>query len=87
MPGSLPAGVEIVGPAVPGAETILTPEALSLVADLQRRFGPGRQDILAARTTRYRALAAGASPDFLDQTREAGMRKFKLALHGANAQT
>ena len=65
MGGLMPMGVEIVGSAVPGAEDVLTPEALAVVAGLQRRFGPTREAILAARAARYRELATGASPDFL----------------------
>ncbi len=38
-PTALPDGVEVTGPAVPGSDRILTPEALAFVADLQRRFG------------------------------------------------
>ena len=72
MGGHLPPGVEIVGPSVPGAEAVLTPDALMVVADLQRRFGPERAALLAARHARARDLAAGALPDFLTAT--AGIR-------------
>jgi malate synthase len=65
---ALPDGVRIVGPVVPGADEVLTPDALALVADLQRRFGPGRAEILAARLERDRELRAGASPDFRTDT-------------------
>ncbi len=66
---ALPAGVSIVGPSVPGADAVLTPDALAVVADLQRRFGPRRDELLAARAERQRAIAAGADPDFPDETR------------------
>ena len=54
-----PAGVEVTGPAVPGAERILTPEALAFVADLQRRFGAFRLDVLERRKERQAELDAG----------------------------
>jgi malate synthase len=75
----LPMGVEIVGPDVPGAETVLTPEALAVVAGLQRRFGPARETMLAARATRYRDLAAGASPDFLTGTADVRAADWRVA--------
>ena len=43
----LPPGVELRRGDVPGAERILTHDALAFVADLQRRFGPVRLDLLA----------------------------------------
>jgi malate synthase len=65
---ALPEGLEVVGPPVPGAEAVLTPDALAVVAGLQRRFGPERAALLAARADRYRELEAGARPDFLAGT-------------------
>ena len=61
----LPDGVAVTGPAVPGADRILTPEALTFVADLQRRFGPLRLDLLKRREERQAELDAGVRPDFL----------------------
>ncbi len=68
MAGSLPPGVQVVGPAVPGSVAVLTPDALAVVAGLERRFGPDRAALLAARARRDRELAAGADPDFLAET-------------------
>ena len=51
-PNQLP-GVEITGIASQQAE-ILTPEALQFVVDLERRFGPKRRELLAAREPFYR---------------------------------
>ncbi|MEO8228811.1 MAG: malate synthase A [Chloroflexota bacterium] len=68
MSPALPPGVRIVGPEVPGADAVLTPDTLAVVADLQRRFGPGRAEILAARRERAGELRAGATPDFLAET-------------------
>ncbi len=62
-------GIELRRGAVPGSELILTPEALAFVADLQRRFGPARLDILHRRHERQEELDAGVMPDFLAGTK------------------
>jgi malate synthase len=49
---------------------ILTPDALELLADLHRTFEARRQELLAARESRYAELAAGGTLDFLPKTRE-----------------
>ncbi|MFO1161415.1 MAG: malate synthase A [Reyranellaceae bacterium] len=64
----LPEGVEIHGAIEPGYEKILTPEAVSFVADLQRRFNPRREELLAARVERQKRLDGGEKPDFLAET-------------------
>ncbi len=51
-----PDGVEVTGPAGPRYEEILTPQALSLVAALQRELGPRRAELLAARVRRQAEL-------------------------------
>ena len=56
--------------AVPGADRVLTDDALAFVADLQRRFGATRLDLLHRREERQTALAAGEVLDFLPGTRE-----------------
>ena len=62
-------GIELRGPTVPGGERILTDDALAFVADLQRRFGPARLDLLHRRTERQAEIDAGVRPDFLIGTR------------------
>jgi malate synthase len=49
-------------------DTILTPEALTFVATLQREFNPRRLELLAARDLRQAKLDAGELPDFLPET-------------------
>jgi malate synthase len=49
---------------------ILTSDALKFVVDLERRFGPRRRELLAAREERQKRLDAGERPDFLPQTAE-----------------
>ncbi|WP_322013967.1 malate synthase A [Paraburkholderia sp. J12] len=65
----LPQGMEISAQIEPGFETILTPEALELVAKLHRAFEPRRQELLAARAERTKRLDAGERPDFLESTK------------------
>ncbi len=66
---SLPAGVEIRAEISPTFAEILTPEALSLVAKLHRRFESRRQELLAKRVARVARLDAGERPDFLAETK------------------
>jgi malate synthase len=55
---------EIHGPAVPGADEILTPEALTFIAELQATFGSRREALLQARRDRQAAIDDGADLDF-----------------------
>ncbi|MFO0450077.1 MAG: hypothetical protein ACK52I_15705, partial [Pseudomonadota bacterium] len=41
-----PDGVEFAAPAVPGQDEILTPAAVTFVAELARRFGPRVEELL-----------------------------------------
>jgi malate synthase len=67
MPGT--DGIEITGPHGDRYGEILTPDALALVARLQRELGPRRAELLAARDRRQEALSAGGTLDFLAGTR------------------
>jgi malate synthase len=67
MPG--PENVEILAPSRERHDEILTPEALNLLATLQRELGPRRIELLAARAVRQEDLIAGGSLDFLPETR------------------
>jgi malate synthase len=64
------AGAEIAAAAAPRQDEILTPEAIEFVAELERRFGPRRRELLQARAERQQRLDAGELPDFLPETRE-----------------
>jgi malate synthase len=61
-------GVEITGPKGDRFDEVLTPDAVSLVAALQRELGPRRAELLAARTARQVDLSAGGTLDFLPAT-------------------
>ena len=62
-------GIEVLGTPGDRFEEILTPEALQLVATLQRDFGDKRAELLAARAARQQDLSAGGTLDFLPETR------------------
>jgi len=62
-------GIEILGPAGDRFDEVLTPEAVNLVALLQREFGGRRAVVLAARALRQAELSAGGTLDFLPGTR------------------
>ena len=66
MPGS--EGIEVTGPHGDRYDEILTPDALALVARLQRELGPRRAELLAARDRRQEALSAGGTLEFLAGT-------------------
>ena len=56
------------GPMRPGYEEILTPEALSFLAQLEDRFGSQRRRLLDSRQDRQAAFDGGTRPDFLKST-------------------
>ena len=64
--GAVTSGVTVLAADEAG---VLTPEALELVALLEREFAGRRQDLLAARGERQERIAAGELPDFLEDTR------------------
>jgi malate synthase len=64
------AGVEIRGPVVPRAGDILTDEAVAFVAELQRRFGHRRNELLTRRAGRRAEAARTGRLDFLPDTEQ-----------------
>jgi malate synthase len=63
-------GVEILAPVSDSYAEILTPDAVSFIADLQRTFNGRRKERLDARHERQKRIDAGEKPDFLSATRE-----------------
>jgi len=59
-------GITLHGPDEAG---VLTPDALELVAALERELGGRREELLLARVERQSRIAAGELPDFLEGTR------------------
>ncbi len=62
-------GIHVAGADPELHERILTPAALAFVAHLHRRFEARRRELMAARAERQARLDAGASFDFLPETR------------------
>src|SRR5699024_12280225 len=65
----LPEGLEITTALPDGAEKVLTPDALSLIVSLHRKFAATRKERLAARVDRQARLDAGEELDFLEEAR------------------
>jgi malate synthase len=76
---ALPPGMQINAPILPGFETVLTPEALALVATLHRAFNGRRRELLAARAERAKRLDAGERPDFLAETESVRAGDWRIA--------
>jgi malate synthase len=62
--------VDLRGAMEPGFDEVLTTDALAFVVELQRRFGPTRDELLRARAERRQRLAQGGALDFLEETRD-----------------
>ena len=72
-------GVVLTRPAPEGCAGVLSPDALTFLAGLARRFEPVRRELLARRAARQRELDAGALPDFLPETQEVREREWTVA--------
>lgn len=73
------AEIEVTGAPVQRADLILTPGALTFVADLQREFGARRDELLAARRTRRDQVARTGTLDFLPETAAIRTAEWKVA--------
>src|SRR5256885_9995587 len=76
----LPQGVEVRAEITPAFAEILTPDALTFVAKLQRAFGAQRAECLRRRSDKQAALDAGRSLDFLPETKHIREGDWKCAL-------
>jgi malate synthase len=74
-----PAYVQVKGPVTDAFAEILTPEALTFVAQLARRFTPQRDELLRRRQERQRRLDEGEWPDFLPETAEIRNKSWSIA--------
>src|SRR5262245_55929567 len=61
-------GVSVAPLPASSFQQILTPEALSFLVELERKFGPERLRLLEARRERQTRLDAGETMDFLKET-------------------
>jgi malate synthase len=73
------ADITVTGQPVDRGAEILTREALAFVADLQQRFGPRRDDLIAERAKRRAEIASAGRLDFLPSTKE--IRDAECVLH------
>ncbi len=80
------------GVAVRGRRPLMTPSrratssprtAIAFLTDLQRTFGPRREELLALRVERAARLAAGELPDFLPETASIREGDWKVAPYPA----
>ncbi len=78
--------IEVIGPIKPEFETILTKDALSFAADLQRRFNDRRIELLQRRQIRQEQIDNGQLPDFLPETKEIREGDWKVAPTPADLQ-
>jgi len=76
-------GLALHGPDDSG---VLTPEALELVAALERELGDRREELLLARAARQERIAAGELPDFLEETRSVREGDWRVAPVPADLQ-
>ncbi len=63
-------GLEIKALITPEFEGVLTPEALSFVTTLQRKFNTRRLELLQKRVERQKQIDAGVLPNFLPETKQ-----------------
>jgi malate synthase len=86
MHASLPQGVQITAPISTEFRSILSPEALTLVASLHRAFESRRQSLLAARAARQREFDRGLLPDFLPETKSLRDAEWTVCAQPADLQ-
>jgi malate synthase len=60
--------IDITGPATPGTDQILTPEAIAFIDHLHTAFAGRRQELLAERQQRRALVRNGRDPQFLSTT-------------------
>jgi malate synthase len=70
----------------PDPAGVLTPDALELVALLERELGGRREELLQARAERAERIAAGELPDFLEGTRPVRDGEWEVAPVPADLQ-
>jgi malate synthase len=72
-------GIRVLGKPVDRGEQILTPEALDFIAELQREFGPRRDELLARRAQRREQIARERRLDFLPETEQVRTGEWRVA--------
>jgi malate synthase len=72
-------GVEVLDTSPSQIDQVLTEDALELVANLHRKFGARRLELLTARAARHQRIQAGEMPGFLEETRTIRDGDWKVA--------
>ncbi|MGG3467682.1 malate synthase A [Neobacillus pocheonensis] len=72
-------GIEVVGAMKAQYEEILTPEALSFIEELERKFGGRRIELLQNRQKRQEEINHGQLPDFLPETKHIRTSEWTIA--------
>jgi malate synthase len=75
----LPDGIEIHGPMNAGYDQILTPEALSFVATLVRKYRDRHAELMNNRVVRAKRIDGGELPGFLPETESVRSGDWKIA--------
>jgi malate synthase len=86
MKFQLPEGVALTGEISPAAASVLTHDALALIAKLHREFNVRRLELLKRREDRQAELDAGKLPDFLSETESIRQRDWRVAPIPADLQ-
>src|SRR5258708_32348199 len=76
---AIDSSIELLKPAPPGCEDIVSTAALEFLAGLAARFEPGRRELLERRRQRQQELDAGRLPDFLPETKAIREREWTVA--------
>jgi malate synthase len=71
--------VAVRAPVEGRAREVLTPDAVSFVAGLHRKFNATRVELLNARDERQARIAAGEMPDFLPERRAVREGDWRIA--------
>ena len=76
----------VSGAPSPSSSEILTPEALTFIANLHSTFNATREQLLERRATRQAELDAGEAPDFLPKTADVRNGDWQVASTPADLQ-
>ena len=82
--GRTTSAVTVDGPAVPRSADILTDDAIAFVAELQRRFGQRRDELLGRRARRREEAARTGRLDFLADTADVRSADWVVAVAPAD---
>lgn len=76
---AIDSSIELLKPAPPGCEDVVSAAALEFLAGLAARFEPRRRELLERRRHRQQELDAGRLPDFLPETKAIREREWTVA--------